>query len=176
MNSPENSSYKNRNFASFLSSHDDIGQKLIFDQLSDVGTVDCDGRLFHNNDDLKTRYNDDKLKYLRHYRFNITPENSNYNGYVTEKIFEAIASGCVPIYSGSDNHPEPEVLNQDAIIFIRMGEENVDSVKLIAELNADEKKYMDFATQKRFVDGADEVIWGYYESLENKLREIISNV
>ena len=176
MNAPENHSYINRNFAAFLSSHDDIGRKLIYEQMSTIGQVHCDGRLFHNNDDLKTLYNDDKLEYLKHYRFNITPENTNYNGYVTEKLFEAISSGCIPIYHGSDNRPEPNVLNQDAIIFIEMGKENTQALDLIQELNSNEKKYMEFACQPRFILGAEDVIWGYYEQLENKLKEIIKDV
>lgn len=176
MNSIDNHSFHNRKFAAFLSSHDDIGRKLIYNQLSNIGKVDCDGRLFHNNDELNTVYGDNKLEYLRHYRFNITPENTNYDGYVTEKLMEAIHAGCVPIYHGSDNHPEPDVLNKDAIIFVEMGKENSEAVKFVSELNSDEKKYMDFACQKRFVDGAENVIWGYYETLEKKLREIIANV
>lgn len=176
MDALENHSYQDRSFCSFICSHDDIGRKQMFDKLCEIEPVHCPGRLFHNNDDLKNMYNDDKLEYLKHYRFNLTPENSNYKGYVTEKLFEAIHAGCIPIYNGSDNNPEPDVLNQDAIIFIEMGKNNTGALKLISELNADEKKYMDFACQKRFVDGAEDVIWGYYESLEKKLKELINNL
>lgn len=176
MNSVENHGFKNRHFAAFLSSHDDVGRKEIYDSMSLIGRVDCDGWLFHNNDDLKDKYNDDKLEYLKHYRFNLTPENSNHDGYVTEKLFEAIYAGCIPIYHGSDNHPEPDVLNQDAIIFIEMDKDNTNALKLISELNFDEKKYMDFACQKRFLPEAADVIWGYYEQLERCLRELINNI
>ena len=176
MNSPKNHAYENRKFCSFLCSHDDTGRKKIFNQLCNIDKVDCDGHLFHNNDELKLKYGDDKLKYLTHYRFNLTPENSNYDGYVTEKLFEAIYAGCVPIYHGSDNRPEPNVLNQEAIVFFEMGKENNDAIKLIDELNADKKKYMDFACQKRFITGADEIIWGYYVTLENKIKEIVTNI
>lgn len=127
MDSPESHSYASRNFCTFICSHDDVGRKQMFDQLNDIDVVHCSGRLFHNNDDLKDKYNDDKLEYLKHYRFNLTPENSNYEGYVTEKLFEAIHAGCIPIYHGSDNRPEPDVLNQDAIIFIEMGKDNTDA-------------------------------------------------
>ena len=95
---------------------------------------------------------------------------------MTEKLFEAIYAGCVPIYHGSDNRPEPNVLNQEAIVFFEMGKENNDAIKLIDELNADKKKYMDFACQKRFITGADEIIWGYYVTLENKIKEIVTNI
>ena len=176
MNAAENHSFYDRKFSAFLSSHDDIGRLLIFNQMSQIDKVDCDGKLFHNNDELKLLYGDDKLEYLKHYRFNITPENTNYKGYVTEKLFEAICAGCVPIYHGGDNQPELDVLNQKAIIFVEMGKENQNAIKLVSELNSDEKKYMEFACQKRFVEGAEEVIWGYYERLENKLKELIANL
>lgn len=173
MNAPANSSYSNRNFCAFLCSHDDIGRKQIYTQLNSLGKVDCDGQLFHNNNTLKSIYGDNKLDYLRQYRFNLTPENSNYDGYCTEKIFEAIHAGCIPIYNGSNNNPEPEVLNQDAIVFIEMGQENRDSLSLVKTLNENEKAYLDFAQQPRFIPGAAERIWEYYVELENKIREII---
>lgn len=34
---------------------------------------------------------------------------------------------------------------------------------------------MDFACQPRFVQGAEDVIWGYYVDLEKKLKEIIAD-
>lgn len=173
MNAPANSSYSDRNFCAFLCSHDDIGRKQIYDQLSSLGKVDCDGRLFHNNNTLKSFYGDNKLDYLRQYRFNLTPENSNYDGYCTEKLFEAIHAGCIPIYNGNNNHPEPDVLNQDAIIFIEMGQENKDSLSLVKTLNENEKAYLEFARQPRFIPGAAERIWEYYEELESKIRGII---
>lgn len=175
-NSVENKSYKDRLFCSFLCSHGDEGRKGIFDELSVIDKIDSCGRWMHNDDSLKQLYDDNKVEWLNHYRFNLTPENSNARGYVTEKLLEAIQAGCIPIYWGGNNQPDVDVFNQDSIIFFNMGEDNSDVIRLIADLNSDEKKYMDFACQKRFVDGAEDVIWGYYESLEKKLREIINNL
>ena len=46
----------------------------------------------------------DKIQTMKNYRFNICYENScNRNGYVTEKIFDSFAAGCVPIYWGAPN-------------------------------------------------------------------------
>ncbi len=175
-NSPDNHSYADRRFCAFLCNHDDVGRRRIYDQFSSIDKVDCDGRLFHNNDELKTRFGDDKLLYLRNYRFNLTPENTNYPGYVTEKLFEAIASGCIPIYHGSDNRPEPEVLNHEAIVFIEVGKDNTDAVNFVRELNSDEKLYLDFANRPRFTPGAVDVIWAYYEELERRFRIIINRI
>lgn len=57
-----------------------------------------------------------------------------------------------------------------------MGKDNKDVVNLVSDLNSNERIYMDFACQHRFVKGVEDVIWGYYERLENKLREIIANL
>jgi len=175
-NSPDNMSWNNRKFCSFLCSHGDKGREMIFKELSTVDNIDSAGRWMHNDDSLKLQYGDNKLVWLRNYRFNLTPENSNAPGYVTEKLLDCISCGCVPVYWGGDNHPDADIFNQSTIIFFNMGKENSDIVKLIAELNADEKKYMDFACQPRFLPEAADVIWGYYEELERRLRELINNI
>lgn len=176
MDSPSNHSYDDRKYCAYLCSHDDIGRRKTFEQFSTIGHIDCDGKLFHNNDELKTIFGDDKLKYLRQYRFNLTPENTNYKDYVTEKLFEAIHAGCVPIYHGSDNNPEPDVLNNNAIIFIKVGEENKEAIETVKYLNSNKKAYLEFANQKRFTKEAPEIIWNYYCGLESKLIEIIHNI
>lgn len=175
-NTPASKSYKDRRFCSFLCSHGDKGREMIFNDLSTIEKIDSCGRWMHNDDSLKTEYGDDKVRWLNHYRFNLTPENSNVKGYVTEKLLEAIQGGCIPIYWGSDNNPDCDVFNKEAVVFFEMEKDNTSTVKLVSELNSDEKLYLDFACQKRFVDGAEDVIWGYYETLEKKLREIIANV
>ncbi len=43
----------------------------------------------------------DKFKAMQEYRFAIAFENSLGPGYVTEKLFEALAAGCIPIYWGA---------------------------------------------------------------------------
>lgn len=165
-----------KKFCAYVCSHDDLNRKRIHSEFDAIDTLNCPGRLFHNDDSLKTDYNDDKIEYLRHFKFNLTPENSDYENYVTEKLFEAIASGTVPIYNGSNNNPEPDIINRDAVIFIKLGQDNPDAVRLVRELHRDDKKYHDFACQPRYKNGAAEKIWWYYETLENKLREIIANI
>jgi len=46
----------------------------------------------------------EKLSTLKKYRFCICFENTHTtNGYITEKIFNCFAAGCVPVYWGPDN-------------------------------------------------------------------------
>lgn len=173
INSQDNSSYDDRRFCTFISSHDDIGRNQLFDEISTIGQIDSCGRFRHNCDDLQTIYGDNKLEFLQHYRFNMCPENSNYPGYCTEKIFEAIAAGCVPLYWGSDNNPEPEILNHNAICFINVGQTNDDDViGKIRHLNTNQEAYMQFSTQPRLLPQAPEIIMDYLQKLEAKIKEI----
>jgi len=44
-----------------------------------------------------------KLDILRRYRFNLAYENCIDHDYVTEKWFDCLATGCVPVYLGAPN-------------------------------------------------------------------------
>lgn len=55
-----------------------------------------------------------KFDILPQYKFCLCPENSIYDGYVTEKLIDAYAGGCVPLYSGSVRIEEE--LNNEAFI------------------------------------------------------------
>ena len=47
---------------------------------------------------------DNKLEVMKKYRFAIAYENvKDENGYITEKIFDAMIAGCVPVYLGAYN-------------------------------------------------------------------------
>ena len=45
----------------------------------------------------------DKYEYLSRYKFNICYENVVYPDYITEKIFDALVAGTVPVYWGSED-------------------------------------------------------------------------
>lgn len=173
INRPDNSSFDDRKFCAFISSHDDIGRNQLFDEISQVGAIDSCGRFKHNCEDLQNKYGDDKLEFLRHYRFNLCPENSDYPGYCTEKIFEAITSGCIPLYWGSDNNPEPDILNPSAIQFVNVGRpNNADTLNRIAHLNNDREAYLHMAAQPRLLPQAPDIIMDYLRQLEERIKEI----
>lgn len=45
-------------------------------------------------------------KHMCHYKFSFAPENSRFNGYVTEKPIQAMCCGCIPIYYGAPDVEE----------------------------------------------------------------------
>lgn len=61
---------------------------------------------------------EDKMDFIRGSVFSICCENSRGEGYWTEKIFEALKGGCVPIY-WADKPPEPDILDERCYIFVK---------------------------------------------------------
>ena len=166
-------SHKSR-FAALISSHDRSGlRSSILAGMEQIGTVSCAGSFRHNDDSLKGEFNDDKMAYLKQFCFNICPENSNACGYVTEKVFQAIFSGCIPVYWGSCNRPEPDVLNKDAIVFWKPGEDNRDSLSLIEDLINSPKLMKDFLSHPRLLPTAEEYISDHLSAVENKISSLI---
>lgn len=41
-----------------------------------------------------------KIEWMKQYKFNLCFENASYPGYCTEKLFNALEAGCIPIYWG----------------------------------------------------------------------------
>jgi hypothetical protein len=64
----------------------------------------------------------DKIQFLEDYVINICPENSIGDGYLTEKLFECVMSGCIPLYDGvfcsTGKLMEHDIFNTDRIIMV----------------------------------------------------------
>lgn len=96
--------YKKRiKFCAFVASnHGDkeyLFRNTIFDKLCEYKKVDSGGKWKNNIG--KIVHN--KIEWLKDYKFNLCYENSSYPGYLTEKIFDAFAAGCIPIYWGDNS-------------------------------------------------------------------------
>lgn len=81
----------------------------LFYLLSNYIPVDGFGKAFQ-----KPLYQS-KLDLLVDYKFSICPENSIYPGYITEKLIDAWAGGCIPIYSGQFSR-EDKIFNTTSFL------------------------------------------------------------
>lgn len=157
-------------FTAQISSHDIGGERMaLINLLSPITTIDCAGKFNRNTDELQTVYDDKKEDFLSNYRFCICPENSLGDGYITEKVFESIASGCIPIYWGACL--EEGILNPKAILRYEKGKEK-ELFEQVQLLWKDENAYKEFAMQPPFLDGAAEKIWEMLENLKKKLKPL----
>ena len=146
----------------------------MFNAIYKIAHVDSAGMYLHNDDSLLTEFGDNKQAYLQSYLFNICPENTAAYGYTTEKIFEAISCGCIPIYWGAEL-ADKAVISEDAIIFWDRKNNGKDALKRIEELHKNPKLLEEFCSQPRLLPTAEEYILDTFATIESKLRTIISN-
>ena len=116
--------HKNLNWSEFLKrdfccrvvsngENADSFREYIFEIINSVKPVASGGKYKNNLQDGKPVEN--KKEFLKNYKFNLAIENSFSNsGYTTEKIVDAWAAGCIPIYWG--NKLILKEFNKDAFI------------------------------------------------------------
>lgn len=90
-------------FCNFVFSNS-CGKRLeILDCIMRYKKVDCAGSLRNNLGSIIPGRGDQlfKIDFLKDYKFTIAAENSQYPGYITEKILHPLSVGSIPIYWGS---------------------------------------------------------------------------
>ena len=103
-------------FATHVARHDRGGLRAqMCDAVSAYGQVIYPGE-FRNNVRPIGKTTEDKIKFISQSVFNICPENSIAEGYCTEKIFQALEAGTIPVYWGVDL-PERGLINEDKYCF-----------------------------------------------------------
>ena len=82
-----------------------------------------------------------KLEVMKHYRFTIAFENAIGTDYVTEKFYEPLLSGSVPIYLGAPNI-DKYTPDSSAFIDVRKYPDPKDLAKVIQDYCQNERKYV----------------------------------
>ena len=92
----------------------------------------------------------DKIEFLSSYKFSIAMENSNGDGYISEKIVESLIAGTIPIYYGS--YLIDEYINPRVFILIK-GEKDIESkIEYIKKIDRDEELYNSILQEKIFIN------------------------
>ena len=169
-------------FCSLIASHDTSGLRTnIYNDISKIAKVNCPGKLLHNDDtlynydSLSDDHKGNKFKYLQPFKFNICPENSISKGYVTEKLFECLLSGCIPVYNGWSKNPEPDIINPNIILWYDQFDEQNNKYTLneVRKLHEDDKYYNSFIEQPFFCDTAVDKIYDVLSQFNEKIRNIL---
>ncbi|MBP7173794.1 MAG: hypothetical protein KBA33_06970 [Cloacibacterium sp.] len=165
-------------FASLIATEDIKGIRTkIYNCISKIEKVDCAGKLMHNDDSLKNNFNDHKINYLNHFNFNICPENAQSDGYVTEKVFEALQSGCIPIYNGWSKNPEPHILNPSSFLWFDEESENLDLIEEVKYYQENPKAFCNFKKNNLpFLDTATDAIDQVLKTYNEKINTIFEKL
>lgn len=107
------------------------GRDQLVEELATKHAVPLDamGKCLHNMDEP---YGPGKTTIMKGYRVCIAMENSNTRDYVTEKIWQALESGAVPVYVGAPNAKSDFLPSNDSVIWT---EDFASVADLAAEIN-----------------------------------------
>ncbi len=146
--------YRNKNkFCNFIVSNPDAmkERREFFEKLSQVKRVDSAGGYMNNMPNGERC--DDLIEFRKPYKFTLSFENSQMDGYVTEKILYALAAGTVPIYYGA-NMVERD-FNPDAFVDVTSFSSVNDCIDYILYLNSNLEEYMKIVRQPAFLPETD---------------------
>lgn len=142
-----------REFCSFIYSHAKVGEGSVRRKefcerlMKEYAHVDCPGAVLHNMDapELAARgdeanWNASKIRFLSQYKFNIAYENSNADGYITEKLTDCFLANTVPIYYGGAGNVAP--FPKEAMIYANDYEDEAALIARIREVNENDELYL----------------------------------
>ena len=114
-------------------------------QLNKYKTVDMGGKYNNNIGVIKN-----KIEFLSNYKFSIAMENTEGDGYSSEKILESFLSGTIPIYYG--NYMIDEYINPKSFILIRGEEDLKEKIEYIKKIDNDNELYLSILKQNILMD------------------------
>ena len=80
-----------------------------------------------------------KIKFLQSYKFSIAMENTEGDGYISEKIIDSFLSGTIPIYYGS--YLLDEFINPKSFILIKGNKDIKAKIEYIKKLDNNDEIY-----------------------------------
>jgi len=120
--------------------------KELFEKLSNYKQVDSGGRWMNNIGGPVQ----DKFAFDQSHKFSIVCENSSYPGYTTEKIVQAFAANCIPIYWG-----DPvigKVFNKKAFVNVLDYKSMDEVVEKVKEIDSNDNLYYEMLCEPVLLD------------------------
>ena len=115
-------------------------------KLSKYKKVDLGGKCYNN---IKKIVNN-KREFLSNYKFSIAMENSNGDGYISEKILDSFIAGTIPIYYG--DYLIDEFINPKTYILIK-GEKDIDEkIEYIKKIDQNDTLYTLIMKEKPIIN------------------------
>ena len=123
------------------------GFRLKFiNELSKYKKVDMGGK-YENN--IGGQINS-KYEFFSSYKFSIAMENSEGDGYISEKIIDSFISGTIPIYYG--DYMIDEYINPKSYILIRNEKDIIDKINYIKEIDNNDEIYKNLLKENVIID------------------------
>jgi len=161
----------NRNkFCAFIHSNSSAQKRNdFFFKLSKYKKVDSGGQALNNIGYIV----DNKIEWLKDYKFCMCFENHSEDGYITEKLLEGMMGGCIPIYWGSKSCIKE--FNNKSFLNWHDYESDDDLINKIIELDNDNDKYMEMYNQPYLIDNKQNIymddnrVIDFFKKIINKI-------
>ena len=159
-------------FATIIARHDRDGQRTkIWNALSKYegshGKIISAGD-FRNNANKIGLTTEDKINHISEGIYNMCPENSAYEGYFTEKIFQAFEGGTIPIYWAIDL-PEKGLINENKYCFCNINNQK-EMQDALDNAISNPNTYLEGNV---FTENARYIIQKYYVDLRDNIKIIL---
>jgi hypothetical protein len=118
----------------------------------------------------------DKISTLMSYQFNFCYENISYPGYVTEKIFDALLAGTIPVYWGAPDIED--FIPSDVFINASKFSSNNELLAYMKRINVSEAEKM-IARGKEFLNSKEGRSYSYEKNAEfiaDKIKQFTSTL
>lgn len=125
--------------------------------------VDMGGRYKNNVGRVRN-----KIEFLKAYKFSIAMENSEGDGYSSEKILQSFLSGTIPIYYG--NYIIDEYINPKSFILIKGNKDINSKIKYIEKIDNNNELYKKILKEKVFIDSK------FTEKIEKEREEFLLHI
>jgi alpha(1,3/1,4) fucosyltransferase len=156
-----------REFCNFIYSNNansDPMRDLFFNELNKYKKVDSGGGHLNN---IGKRV-EDKLEFIKDYKFTIAFENSSVPGYTTEKLIEPILMKSLPVYYG--NPLVERDFNLNSFIWVKDHSDFNRAIEEIIMLDNDDELYIKKLETNKFIENNNILIW------EEKLFIFFENI
>ena len=109
-----------------------------------------------------------KIEFLSSYKFSIAMENTNGDGYISEKIIQSFYAGTIPIYYG--DYMIDEFINPKSFILIKGQKDMYNKIEYIKKIDNDDKLYKKILMEKVIID--ENIVEKYEKELSDFLIHI----
>lgn len=153
-------------FCAAVISHGEIGQFRIkfINELNKYKKIDKGGGYLNNvGGPVK-----DKIEFLSSFKFSIAMENSEGDGYVSEKLYDSFISGTIPIYFG--DYTVDEYINPRSFILIKNEKNIKEKIEFIKEIDNNNEKYHNLLKENVLIN--DNII----NIIEKEEKEFLSHI
>ena len=159
-------SHKRKKFCAAVISNNiitDYFRLEFIEELNKYKNIDMGGSYKNNVGYIKN-----KIKFLSSYKFSIAMENTEGNGYLSEKIIESFMSGTIPIYYG--DYMVDEYINTKSFILIRDKNDMFKKIDYIKKIDNNDELYEKILKENIFIDNY------FKEKIENERIEFLYHI